>query len=110
MSRYWAAGSGECITHIRVDTTLLTEWLHPGIYTRPAQTQTHSQTTGEKTKTWPFQGHMTVKGGGGGVNPYGQPDRKIFVFYMPSLSLLGRKLIFNQLPFPQPRTIKLKFV
>ena len=38
MSRYWAAGSGECITHIRVDTTLLTEWLHPGIYTQPAQT------------------------------------------------------------------------
>ena len=55
MSRYWAAPSGECITHIRVDTTLLTEWLHPGIYTPAAQTQTHSQTCGEKTKkTWPM--------------------------------------------------------
>ena len=25
--------------------------------------------------------HLTVRGGGGGVNPYGQPDRKISVFF-----------------------------
>ena len=24
---------------------------------------------------------LTVRGGGGGVNPYGQPDRKISVFF-----------------------------
>ena len=25
--------------------------------------------------------HLTVRGGGGGVNPYGQPDRKISAFF-----------------------------
>ena len=25
---------------------------------------------------------LTVRGGGGGVNPYGQPDRRISVFFI----------------------------
>ena len=35
-----------------------------------------------------FHKKLTVKGGGWGVNPYGQPDRKILIFVMASLNIV----------------------
>ena len=35
--------------------------------------------------------HLTVRGGGGGVNPYGQPDRKISAFFFDDFPKLGEK-------------------
>ena len=36
--------------------------------------------------------HLTVRGGGGGVNPYGQPDRKISAFFFDDFPYLDLDL------------------
>ena len=42
---------------------------------------------------------LTVRGGRGGVNPYGQPDRKISVFFLTaSLTKPGIFIVHNSKP------------
>ena len=45
--------------------------------------------------------HLTVRGGWGGVNPYGQPDRKISVLFLTTSLTLAQRIEVGWSIFPQ---------